>query len=230
MGDTSVKHRAYTTAVANAPGSIQKRLQQWALNPDSMLDRYCCQYMGRGAVSLPMTESGQDVPESFLQLRSIVPITDGYFFVFSVMPKIQCMFVFLQFGPRPAFTDRQIALIDRFIPTITQTIRQGHLFRMGRIQGASQLSQQPSQLDSKLVGDLMTRLSKTEHQILGHLRTRATEQEVAKTMDRSPHTIHVHVKSIYCKFMVSSRKQLLELLESDTIPIQESEGGRSGAS
>lgn len=230
MGDTSVKHHAYTKVGGNAPRSIQERLQQWALNPDRMLDRYCCQYMGRGAVSLPLTESGQDEPESFLQLRSIVPITDWYFFVFSVMPKIQCVFVFLQFGPRPAFTDKQIELIDKFMPAITQTIRHGHLFQAGRIMEASLLSQQPIQPDIVQTGDLLARLSKTEHKILGHLRTRATEREVAQTIGRSPHTIHVHVKSIYCKFMVSSRKQLLELLESDINPVQESEGGRSEAS
>jgi DNA-binding NarL/FixJ family response regulator len=215
MGDTSMKQRAcIRTAGESAPDSIQERLEQWALSPDSDLDRYCSQYMGRGAVRLPMADSGQDEPESFRQLQTITPMTDGYFFVFSVNPKVRCVIVFLQFGAHPVFTDIQIELIDKFIPAISQTIRNGHLFQAGRIMEASFLSQQPIQTDTKLVGDLLARLSKTEHQILDHLRTRATEREVAAKMDRSPHTVHVHVKSIYRKLMVTSRAQLLSVIES----------------
>lgn len=53
-------------------------------------------------------------------------------------------------------------------------------------------------------------LSQTERKVLGHLTNRLTERQIAERMYRSPHTIHVHVKSIYRKLDVNSRAELVE--------------------
>lgn len=54
-------------------------------------------------------------------------------------------------------------------------------------------------------------LSPTETRVYHLLLKRLTEQQVAEQMDRSPNTVHVHVRNIYRKLGVRSRKQLIEL-------------------
>ncbi|MEX0654352.1 MAG: LuxR C-terminal-related transcriptional regulator [Phycisphaeraceae bacterium] len=63
--------------------------------------------------------------------------------------------------------------------------------------------------------DLLARLSQTERQVLDRLRHNATERQVAQQLGRSPHTVHVHVKNIYRKLAVRSRRQLQNLLDAD---------------
>jgi len=61
--------------------------------------------------------------------------------------------------------------------------------------------------------DMLRKLSKTERSVLEHLlEANRTEREVANTLHRSPHTIHVHVKSIYRKLNVSSRRELIDTM------------------
>lgn len=52
-------------------------------------------------------------------------------------------------------------------------------------------------------------LSPTEHRIYELLRKPLTEVEIAHKLSRSRHTVHVHVKNIYRKLGVNSRRQLL---------------------
>lgn len=61
---------------------------------------------------------------------------------------------------------------------------------------------------------LHNRLSQTERDVLDLLCQNKTEREVAQHFDRSPHTVHVHVKSIYRKLGVHSRPQLLRMMQA----------------
>lgn len=54
-------------------------------------------------------------------------------------------------------------------------------------------------------------LSPTETRVYILLLQRLTERQVAEQMGRSHNTIHVHVRNIYRKLGVRTRKQLLEL-------------------
>ncbi|QDU72928.1 helix-turn-helix transcriptional regulator [Mucisphaera calidilacus] len=56
--------------------------------------------------------------------------------------------------------------------------------------------------------EMLARLSRTEQKVLHYLRQSMTEKQIAEEIERSPHTVHVHVKSIYLKLGVSSRKEL----------------------
>jgi len=58
----------------------------------------------------------------------------------------------------------------------------------------------------------LAKLSRTERDVLHALVRRLTEKQIAEHMHRSPHTIHVHVKSIYRKLDVNSRMQLISLV------------------
>lgn len=64
------------------------------------------------------------------------------------------------------------------------------------------------------ISQLLDQLSSTEHRVLQRLRLNETERQVALSLGRSPNTVHVHVKSIYRKLRVTSRKQLLKLLSN----------------
>lgn len=59
------------------------------------------------------------------------------------------------------------------------------------------------------IDNAVVTLSKTERRVFDLLLLRLTEREIAQRMRRSPHTVHVHVKSIYRKLNINSRKQLL---------------------
>ncbi|MEM9345236.1 MAG: helix-turn-helix transcriptional regulator [Planctomycetota bacterium] len=53
-------------------------------------------------------------------------------------------------------------------------------------------------------------LSPTEKRVCSLLLQRLTEQRIAEHLDRSPNTVHVHVRNIYRKLGVRTRKQLYE--------------------
>ena len=59
------------------------------------------------------------------------------------------------------------------------------------------------------MGKAQRPLSPREDEVLRALTEGRTEKEVAQEMGLSPHTIHVHVKSIYKKFAVNRRAELL---------------------
>jgi DNA-binding CsgD family transcriptional regulator len=67
--------------------------------------------------------------------------------------------------------------------------------------------------DQTIGDDPCERLSKKEQQVLSHLRRGMTEGQVAEQLDRSRHTVHVHVKSIYRKLGVFSRQELMQKLD-----------------
>jgi len=53
-------------------------------------------------------------------------------------------------------------------------------------------------------------LSPTEKRVCALLLQRMTERRIASQLERSPNTVHVHVRNIYRKLGVSKRKQLLD--------------------
>lgn len=53
-------------------------------------------------------------------------------------------------------------------------------------------------------------LSPTEKRVCSLLLQRLTEHLIAEHLDRSPNTVHVHVRNIYRKLGVRTRKQLYE--------------------
>ncbi len=70
------------------------------------------------------------------------------------------------------------------------------------------------------VEQLLLQLSPTEKRVLKRLRQHETEKQVAEILERSPNTIHVHVKNIYRKLRVGNRRELLKLL-NDYFPENE---------
>jgi len=54
-------------------------------------------------------------------------------------------------------------------------------------------------------------LSPTEQRVYTLLLRRMTEQQVADELERSPNTIHVHVRNIYRKMGIRSRRELFDI-------------------
>lgn len=77
-----------------------------------------------------------------------------------------------------------------------------------------------AELGAEAGSALVERLSATERRVLGYLCARYTERQVAETLGRSPHTIHVHVKNIYRKLAIGSRKELLQLFDGHVESIE----------
>ncbi len=124
-----------------------------------------------------------------------------------------CLVLFLRRENQPPFVPEDLDRLERFTDQASRMIQQGHhreLRRMGR----SPDSQDPIATILP-IEELLGRLSATEHIVLKRLQQYETERQIAETLERSPNTIHVHVKSIYRKLMVTSRKQLLLMLDQD---------------
>lgn len=68
----------------------------------------------------------------------------------------------------------------------------------------------PGAADDPQDGRPAPSLSPTEQRVCALLLERLTEQQIAEQLDRSPNTVHVHVRNIYRKLAVRTRRQLFE--------------------
>lgn len=97
-----------------------------------------------------------------------------------------------------------------------------HQFQQARPLASRLLGQGPAPLNplSERIADVSQResnwgaLSTMERKVLDLLQEGMTEADVARALHRSPHTIHVHVKGLYRKFLVHSRAELIKAAQS----------------
>jgi len=59
--------------------------------------------------------------------------------------------------------------------------------------------------------DMIDALTRTERYILQCLMSSMTEYRIAKHIQRSPHTVHTHVKNIYRKLDIHSRREIRDV-------------------
>lgn len=116
--------------------------------------------------------------------------------------------LYVRCAPASPFQDERLDTLRRFHPTIQRSLA-----------AAVDRECRPADVESAVttvpISKLLARLSCTERQVLDYLRTSLTERKIASELERSHHTVHVHVKNIYRKFGVSSRKELMELFIDD---------------
>ena len=122
-----------------------------------------------------------------------------------------CLLMLFRCNGQAGFTSEEQTRLAQWQPVLTRTVARGYCHELGREDPPSH-AVAPTAPSTAATG-LIARLSKTERQVLNHLREQQTEREIADRMHRSPHTVHVHVKNIYRKLAVSSRKELLNLFE-----------------
>jgi DNA-binding CsgD family transcriptional regulator len=100
--------------------------------------------------------------------------------------------------------------------------RQAHLDAAGKIEAAFHRigiacdscggsAHMPARLP---VSQMLAKITPAERHVLRLLRAGRTEAQVGTAIGRSPHTVHVHVRNLYRKLNVNSRRELLDLFES----------------
>jgi len=139
-------------------------------------------------------------------------VSGAMFLMLDIEDQIQCMVVLVRNGEHQPFHDVDLDRAKGLAPAAGHVIHEGFIRQLQGSQPTTQESLGPISANI-----LLERLSRTELKILQRLLERDTERQVAQAIERSPHTVHVHVKSIYRKLMVSSRKQLMDMLDGLTI-------------
>ena len=144
---------------------------------------------------------------SLLRLRmlaisaALAPV-DGLALCLSLDSRCVCPMVFLRCGHSVAFNKGELDTIASLHSDLERLLRQA------RTLAASS--------DALLDGtpDHVETLSPTERRIFNLLLSHHTERDIAESLRRSPHTVHVHVKNIYRKLRINSRKQLVDAYHS----------------
>ncbi len=191
----------------------RRDLREWLMNPHSPFEHYRSQPQSSQASLLRSSclDDEHQLEDFFLPLAPQICVTTGICMTLPIGAKTRCVIVCVRFNDRDPFNDADMDQLHQMIPTVTRVIQQGYLRQLDKDNHArpgGAFVPGPQSMD-----DLMDRLSKTEHAVLERLGQHETERQIAEAVGRSPHTIHVHVKSIYRKLMVTSRRELLEMLE-----------------
>ncbi len=155
-----------------------------------------------GSVFQPLRDGGYP-DDLYRPIQTFVPVVDDLCTAFSVAERGWCLAAFLRCEGREPFSEDHVRLLEHLQPSIRRSVEQGH--RAERNPHATVI------LPPVSPTDLLARLSATERRVLNHLRADLTERQIAQTLGRSRHTVHVHVKNIYRKVNVSSRRELAQL-------------------
>ncbi|MCC6580898.1 MAG: hypothetical protein IT440_10695 [Phycisphaeraceae bacterium] len=145
-------------------------------------------------------------------IEPFVEIADAFAITFPLLDSRWYMALFVRCGRQRPFSPADLDLLERMKPAMANLIRPAfaHDLRM-LTHGSDPQSLGAAPHGNRLdAAGMLLRLTRTERRIYELLRTTATERQIAQNLHRSPHTIHVHVKSIYRKLNVRSRRELQE--------------------
>jgi DNA-binding CsgD family transcriptional regulator len=199
-GDTA----SYVTSARHVTGRRHHgELDEWPRDDDSLF-AFVRDRSIRDGVFRPrdlMDELEFSRGRFFHRIETHCPVNDAFCVCFEMIGDAWCTLSFLRCGSSAAFEERHLNSIERFQPTLAQRVTEGYRQEIRPTAAATPLS--PS--------EMLAKLSQTERQVLSFIRSDHTERAIGEKMRRSPHTIHVHVKNIYRKLGVRSRKQLLNL-------------------
>lgn len=190
----------------------QAALEAWPASPRSLFD-VIRQHGPAQMVFRPrelFSEGYGDGTSLYERIERLCPIKDALCAPLEVKGgAVWATAVFLRCEDQPPFSDAELDTLERLRPAMTRVILAGFEREMWRKQPtAAEVIDAGHPIG---IHELIHRLSHTERAVLSHLRSRLTERQIAERMNRSRHTVHVHVKSIYRKLGVRSRQQLLNL-------------------
>lgn len=136
-------------------------------------------------------------------------IRDALGLCFTVREPTRGVAVFVKLGTSvEPFGEGATAWLERLRPTLAWAVLAGvqRATHVGLPAGHDE-SPRPRKLES------LDRLSDTERKVLDLLLAGRTERQAAAEIGRSPHTVHVHVKNLYRKLDVTSRRQLRHVVD-----------------
>jgi DNA-binding CsgD family transcriptional regulator len=186
--------------------------EAWPLRPGSLFDQIRRSPLRDTAWRVAQRQDGWPGAddESLGALVRPMHVADAVAVTCMIREPTWCAAVFVRCGVRELFPAEAIAMLDRLRPTLAWAMLMGvqRATHVGLPTGV------PDQPVRPRGGDVMGRLSDTERRVLDLLMQGKTEREAAEVIGRSPHTVHVHVKNVYRKLNVTSRRQLRTLVES----------------
>lgn len=150
----------------------------------------------------------------YRRIEAHTTVTDAFCVAFALEEAAWCCMAFLRCGESERFHEPMLDAVDRLRPSLSRVVLRG-LQRELVPRGYDLRRSEEGMVHQPVsTAELLGKLSKTEMHVLGYLRSEMTEKRIADTIGRSPHTVHVHVKNIYRKLGVSSRKDLLTLFNA----------------
>lgn len=186
-------------------------LQGWPMSPDSLFGRLYERGLRDGAFRVSDRLDGAVAQRGdwLGPMGSVQTISDVVAVAFAVREPTWCVAAYARCGSGESFEPGTLALLDRLRPTLAWVVMTGvqRATHVGLPSGPGDDPPRPRQ------GDVLGRLSETERKILDLLMQGLTEREAADQIGRSPHTVHVHVKNVYRKLNVTSRRQLRVIVD-----------------
>lgn len=120
--------------------------------------------------------------------------------------RCSCLIALARLDGHPPFTSEDLDLLQRTEAPLLRVMHEALRRSAGAGREGWSAARTPVSADQ-----LVARLSATERSVLRHLLSPLTEKQIGNQLGRSPHTVHVHVKNIYRKLDVGSRRQLRDI-------------------
>jgi len=144
-------------------------------------------------------------PRLYHPVSEAAPVCDSIGACVSLDDHAWIALIWLRCGMSRAFAPGDIRDLTELYSALAARLVEGYRANHSRAGVVA-----PSPVDGQCADTLYGRLSDTEKQVFECLRAGMTEREVGDELGRSRHTVHVHVKSIYRKLGVYSRRELIQ--------------------
>lgn len=208
--------RVYRTAgapgddvCALSPGEADAAgLARWAMDPAGVFGQL--QRLRPEELTCRVSERWGDGLGRWGPLEGGRGVTDAVAMTWGVREPTWCAAVWVRRGGRVRFEDEVLAKLTALRPTLAWVVLTG-LQRATHV-GLPAVAAEP--VTRPRGAEALDRLSETERRVLDLLMEGLTEREAAERIGRSPHTVHVHVKNVYRKLDVTSRRQLRQAVGS----------------
>lgn len=147
----------------------------------------------------------------YRRLQAATEVTDALCISCDLSDESWCTLALLRCSDSAPFCRQSIDAAERYKPAVARVLSRG--FKRETQPRGTELHHDETGVVNQPVSapQLLAKLSKTELHVLSYLRNDMTERRIAEQLGRSPHTVHVHVKNIYRKLGVTSRKNLARL-------------------
>lgn len=180
--------------------------QAWPMTPGSVFGRLYDQGLSDGAFRISERLANTPSQDGALlgPLDPTRAANDAIAVAFVVREPTWCVAAYVRRERQAAFGPEAVAMLDRLKPTLKWVVLTG-------MQRATHVGLPPVSTEEprrQRPTDALSRLSETERKVLDLLMMGMTERQAADQIGRSPHTVHVHVKNVYRKLDVTSRRQL----------------------
>lgn len=195
------------------PVAWENSLQTWPRNEGSLFDLALrCDWRNRaGRPAEWLRGDSADTGRVYRPIDMHTTIVDALAASVTIDRHHWAMVVLLRCGQDAPFVAADLEHLSRAAPTMASVIRRS-LVRQLTLELPPTPADRAAVPTGVPVAKLLLRLSKAERAILDYLLDGLTEAQTAHRLNRSRHTVHVHVKSIYRKLGVNSRVEMVKFV------------------